>query len=130
MGKLMIILDFEYYKDIFYANPTIDFGTASYFVKKEYYQMFENDFNNKYKNDMFLFKTSEFIKNNFIGLDSINDESINNLGEYISIPKKGVCLINSPNTKEYLGKIKGSHSGLSDDEMIIPLVIIDTNKIV
>lgn len=125
-----IILDFEYYKDIFYANPTIDFGTASYFVKKEYYQMFENDFNNKYKNDMFLFKTSEFIKNNFLGLGSINDESINNLGEYISIPKKGVCLVNSLNSKEYLGKIKGNHSGLSDDEMIIPLVIIDTNKIV
>ena len=37
-------------------------------------------------------------------------------------------LINNLNVEKHCGKIKGNHSGLSYDEMTIPLIIIDTNS--
>lgn len=124
-----IILDFEKYSKYFYAYPSIDCGTASYYIKKEYYDDFVNEFNKDFKDEMFLFKKDEFIDKKMFGIGNISKYARDNLGEFISICKKGSYLINSPNTSEYFGKIKGCHSGLSHDEMIIPLIIIDTNKL-
>ena len=123
-----IILDFEEYDDMFYAYPSIDYGTASYYVKKGYEDNFEKSFRKKYKNDMILFKTKDFINNNFFGIGNFKSSAKDNLGEYISICRKERYLINDHNIEKYYGKIKGNHSGLSYDEMIIPLIIIDTNN--
>ena len=122
-----IVLDFNKYKKFFYAYPSIDFGTASYYVKKEYEEEFIREFELDFKNKMFLFKTQDFIDNKMFGPLNISDYAASNLGEYISLCKTGSYLINSPDTDSYFGKIKGNHSGLTKDEMLIPLVIIDTN---
>lgn len=124
-----IIIDFEKYDNMFYAYPSIDYGTASYFIKKDQKDAFEKMFKEKYENDMFLFKTKDLIKFNFFGTGNFSREAKDNLGEYISICKKGNCLINNPNIEKYHHKIKGNHSGLSYDEMVIPLIIIDTNNL-
>ena len=63
------------------------------------------------------------------GIGKFKSSAKDNLGEYISICRKGRYLINNPNIEKYYGKIKGNHSGLSCDEMIIPLIIIDTNSV-
>lgn len=123
-----IILDFEEYDDMFYAYPSIDYGTASYYIKKGYEDNFEKSFRKKYENDMILFKTKDFISNNFFGIGNFKSSAKDNLGEYISICRKERYLINDHNIEKYYGKIKGNHSGLSYDEMIIPLIIIDTNN--
>lgn len=124
-----IILDFKKYENMFYAFPSIDFGTVCYYIKKGYKKKFINTFKNDYGKDMYLFKTKDFINNNFFGVGKFSDYALNNLGEYISFCRNGVYLINDKNIGEYLGKIKGNHSGLSSNEMIIPLIVIDTNKI-
>ena len=123
-----VILDFEKYDNMFYAYPSIDYGTASYYIKKGYEDVFEKSFKNKYGNDMILFKTEDLINNNFFGIGNFKSSAKDNLGEYISICRKERYLINNPNIEKYYGKIKGNHSGLSCDEMIIPLIIIDTNS--
>lgn len=123
-----VVMDFQKYDKYFYAYPSIDCGTASYFIKEELKEEFEKEFNNDFKDDMYLFKIEEFITNKIFGNSNYNEEAINNLGEYISICKKGSFFINSPNKEDYLGKVKGNHSGLTKDEMIIPLIIIDTNN--
>ena len=123
-----VVLDFEEYDNMFYAYPSIDYGTASYYIKKGYEDAFEKLFNDKYDDDMILFKTEDLINNNFFGIGNFKSSAKDNLGEYISICQKERYLINDPNVEKYYGKIKGNHSGLSCDEMIIPLIIIDTNS--
>ena len=122
-----VVLDFEEYDNMFYAYPSIDYGTASYYIKKGYEDAFEKSFKDKYDDDMILFKTEDLINNNFFGIGNFKSSAKDNLGEYISICQKERYLINDPNVEKYYGKIKGNHSGLSCDEMIIPLIIIDTN---
>ena len=58
-----------------------------------------------------------------------NIKYLSNEVEYISLCNKNAQFINSLEIDEYYGKTKGNHSGLSNDEMIIPLIIIDTNNL-
>lgn len=124
-----IVMDFAKYSKYFYAYPSIDCGTATYYVKKEFIEEFKKEFEKDFNNYLFLFETEDFISNNIFGIGEISKESLNNLGEFISLCKKGSYLINTPNTEDYFGKIKGNHSGLTKDEMIIPLIVIDTNNL-
>lgn len=119
-----IVFDFKKYDKYFYAYPGIDYGTATYYVKDEYRKEFEDEFKNDYGDLMFLFNTNEFLDNKIFGLGSISEYAKSNLGEYISLCKKGSYLINSENVEEFYGKIKGNHSGLTSDEMVIPLIVI------
>ena len=76
---------------------------------------------------MFIFETKEFIKNNIFGKSEVSEYMKSNLGEYISFCKKGFYFVNTENdANKYIGKIKGSHSGFSKDEIMIPLIVIDT----
>lgn len=119
-----IIMDFEKYDKYFYAYPGIDFGMATYYVKKDMEEEFIKEFNKDYKDKMYLFKTKEFIDNKVFGPNKNNQFILNNLGEYISICNSDAQFINSTEIDEYYKKTRGNHSGLTKDEMIIPLIII------
>lgn len=120
-----IIMDFDKYNKYFYAYPGIDFGMATYYVNKDMEDEFVKEFNKDFKNKMYLFKTEEFINNGIFGVNNNNDIILSNLGEYISLCNSDSLFINSLDINEYFRKIKGNHSGLSKDEMIIPLIVID-----
>ncbi|MBO5004633.1 MAG: alkaline phosphatase family protein [Clostridia bacterium] len=121
-----IIMDFEKYNKYFYALPGIDFGTATYYVKNDKKEEFLDEFQKDYKNRMYIFETDEFIKNNIFGKDKVSQYMKSNLGEYISFCKKGAYFVNTiTDTERYIGKIKGSHSGFSKEELTIPLIVID-----
>ena len=85
----------------------------------------DKEFTKDYKDKMYLFKTKEFIDNKIFGLSENNMNILNNLGEYISLCNSDAQFINSPEIEEYYGKTKGNHSGLTQDEMIIPLIVIN-----
>lgn len=122
-----ITMDFEKYNKYFYALPGIDYGTATYYVRKDKKDEFLKEFKNDYKDKMYIFETNKFIKNNIFGKDEVSQYMKSNLGEFISFCKKGAYFVNTiDDTEKYIGKIKGSHSGFSREELIIPLIVINT----
>lgn len=74
---------------------------------------------------MFLFKTEELVKNKVFGPTELSNYMKSNLGEYVSICKEGVYLINCEEEDEVLNNLKGTHSGFSKDEIMIPLIVIN-----
>ena len=122
--KYDVVMDFDKYKKFFYALPTIDFGTASYYVEKDKRKEFEKTFEEDYNKSMILINTDEFVKNHIFGPEKISEYMQNNLGEYISICKNGYQFINALDKEPYIGT-KGNHSGFTEDELIIPLIIIN-----
>ncbi len=121
-----ITMDFEKYNKYFYALPGIDYGTATYYVKEDKKDEFLQNFKNDYKDKMYIFETNKFIENNIFGKDEVSQYMKSNLGEFISFCKKGAYFVNTiDDTEKYIGKIKGSHSGFSKEELIIPLIVIN-----
>lgn len=123
-----VIMDFNKYEKYFKYYPSIDFGTASYYIKDEYKKEFEHEFKKDFKKKMYLYKTIDLFEKNFFGTNNPKKYAKDNLGEYISICEKGSYFINDPDYKKYYKTIKGNHSGLTKEEMTIPLIIINTNK--
>ena len=130
MTQKDITMDFEKYCKYFYALPTIDYGTAMYYVKEDKKKEFLIEFEKDYKNEMYIFKTEEFIENHMFGNDKMSEYMKNNIGEFISLCKKGAYFVNEINEPEkYIGKVKGSHSGLSKEELTVPLIVIVSVKL-
>lgn len=117
-----VTMDFDKYNKYFYALPTIDFGTASYFVKKPYQKQFIEEFTKDYKNKMYLFSSDELYDQNFFGNEKTK-EGRSGLGEYISICVPGVVFVNDCILKTL--NIKGNHTGLTPEEIKIPLIVIE-----
>lgn len=117
-------IDLKKYNKFFYALPGIDAGTATYYIKENKTEEFEMNFNLDFRDKMFLFKTEELVKNKVFGPTNLSNYMKENLGEYISICKKGVYLINCEEDDEFLNNLKGTHSGFSKDEIMIPFIVI------
>jgi hypothetical protein len=119
-----IRMDFEKYKKYFYAWPGIDAGTATYYVKEEMKEEFEKEFNVDYEGKMFLHPIEDAIENNLFGNEPLSEYMRSNLGEYISFCNHGMmfgnCVVEDP---EMLA-LKGTHSGLGTDEIMIPFIVI------
>lgn len=118
-------IDLKKYNKFFYALPGIDAGTATYYIKDGQEEEFKRNFDLDFKDKMFLFKTEELIENKVFGPTDLSSYMKSNLGEYISICKEGIYWINCEEDDELLNNLKGSHSGFSKNEIMIPLIIIN-----
>lgn len=75
---------------------------------------------------MYIFDTKEFIPNNIFGKEQLSETMKSNLGDYISFCKKAAYFVNTTTDAEnYIGKIKGSHSGFSKEEFMVPLIVMN-----
>ena len=119
----IVTMDFDKYNEYFYASPSIDLGTATFFVKEEYRDIFKREFQKGFNNSMILYTKEELLKNNFFG-KNITKYAEDCLGEYISLCKKGYAFYNRENQYSEKDRIFGNHTGLTKDEMEIPLIII------
>ncbi len=119
-----IRMDFEKYKKYFYAWPGIDAGTATYYVKEEMKADFEKEFLKDYDGKMFLHPTEELIVNNVFGNEPLSDYMKSNLGEYVSFCSHGMFFANCVVEDPEMLALKGTHSGFSLDEVMVPFIVI------
>ena len=119
-----VYMDLNKYDKYFYAYPGIDMGTACFYVKDTMEEEFIKEFNHDFKNQMYLFKREEFIDKNIFG-GKLEDYAMSCLGEYIGIPKRGYAFYSDYIKEEKLPK--GNHSVMSEEEFIIPLIVINKN---
>jgi len=97
----------------------------SFFVKKHKMKQFEEAFR-KYENEFLLFDREEFIKHKLLGTGKMHPKIDDFVGDYLAIAisdsaMKSIYLQNGKWEKEFLAH----HSGLTEDEMLVPLIKID-----
>ncbi len=117
----VVYMDLNKYHKYFYAYPSIDMGTSTFFVKKDMIKEFEKEFHKDFDNKLILFKKEEFIKRNMFG-KKMTKYANDSLGEYISLCKKGYAFYSD--YKEDTSFPKGNHTGLTKEELMIPLIVL------
>lgn len=123
--KSMIYLNQTHdYTKYFYALPSIDTRMISFFVKDEFKEEFENTFINEFREDVLLLKIDEIEKYNIFGSLKLSKFAKDSLGEYIAIVENNKFMLCDKVNLEDKIYTKGNHSGITKEEVTIPLIVI------
>lgn len=124
MANMIYLNSKNDYLKYFYAYPSIDTRTISFFVKEDLKEEFENKFCEEFSDDVVLLKTEEVEKYNIFGNTRFSTNAKDSLGEYIAIVVNDKFMLCDKISLEDNIYTKGNHSGLTESETKIPLIVI------
>ena len=111
------------YKDIFNLlkhDVSIEGRACAFFIKEGKSQEFEQLFNKYFKDDFILYTKEEVIKNKLFGKGTENKYFKDSLGDYLAVAITNKYFRYNENSV----KLTSMHAGLTEDEMLVPLIII------
>lgn len=109
------------YKDLtslLLRKPSIEPRTTNFFVKEGMEELFEERFNSHFKQHYTLLSKDEFLQSGLLGQGPKHPMIDQFLGQFIAIAKT-----NKMFTMNQKSKYKAHHAGLSEDEMLVPLIV-------
>lgn len=99
-------------------KPSIEPRAINFFVKSEYITEFKTEFNSKYKDIYLLMTKADILESELFGTGDKHQLIDMFLGDYIAVAiDKYMFTVNDK--KSY----KAHHAGLTEDEMMVPLII-------
>ncbi len=124
MGQV-IINDYPELLDCLARPLSIEDRAASIAVKPGMNAQFEAAFNKYLSNDFILLSQEDVLTRNLFGQDIATEDVKEFIGDYlvIAIGTKGLVQHVENMAKTHL--LKGIHAGLTDDEMLVPLILIE-----
>lgn len=115
------INDYKDLKNMLYKDVSLEFNVPTFFVKEEYILEFKTQFNKILGNDFELLTRLEALELNLFGIGKVTKNFDTLIGDYIAISKKGKIFYEQ-DEKDVLA----SHGALTSDEMLVPLILIET----
>ena len=89
---------------------------------------FEKYIKTKFKKYCWSFKSRELVKKNFFGYGKLSPDLYDRIGDYTLIMKDNYIFKDRVLGEEVKRVKKGYHGGVSKDEMLIPLVVVEGKK--
>ena len=111
------------YKDIFNLlkhDVSIEGRACAFFIKEGKSQEFEQLFNKYFKDDFILYTKEEVIKNKLFGSGRENKYFKDSLGDYLAVAITNKYFRYNENSV----KLTSMHAGITEDEILVPLIII------
>lgn len=121
--KNLFIKDYPDIEECLLMNTSLEPRAVNFFIKEDKKEVFEELFNKYFGNDFDLYDMEDVIESKLFG-DGIENEIFRDaLGDYLAIGKTDKTLL-------YTGseELKSQHAGYTDDEILIPLILIKTKK--
>ncbi len=106
-------------------NIAIDDRATSFMVKKEYKKTFPLELKKVLKDDFIIMSKEEVIKQGLYGPGYENKYYKDGLGDFFALGIKNKAIRWNNKTNLH----KSAHSGLTLDEMLVPLIVVNSNKI-
>ncbi|MDE7294620.1 MAG: alkaline phosphatase family protein [Oscillospiraceae bacterium] len=99
--------------------PSMETRALNFFVKEGMKSEFEQAFSRHFGEDFILIPREKFLSAGLFGTGNNHPKLESMLGDYI-----GAAVGNTDISNTTPGKSKGNHAGLTDEEMIIPLIAV------
>lgn len=104
--------------------PSIEPRATAFFIKDGKKEEFENLFNKYFSEYFNLYTKEEVIDSRLFGDGEENPKFRSELGDYLAISHTKKAFISDGDYPLY-----SQHAGYTDDEIYIPLIVIDTNEV-
>lgn len=112
--------DFEELKNMLISPTSIEQRAISFRVKKEYLNEFSTLFNKLFGKYFKLYSKKEVLENNLFGIGDKHEYFDSALGDYLAIAISNKCLVSDGDDAKV-----SHHAGYTDDEIYIPLIVIN-----
>lgn len=122
-GDLKVILDYPEILSTLKYLPSIEARALSFFVKKGMGEAFKRAFTKYFHNDFLLLSKEEVLKQKIFGSGIPHPKFEDFIGDYMAIGISEVAIFN---TREEGNRFIGVHAGLTEREMRVPLIIVES----
>ena len=108
------------YDQYFERYPSIEPRAMAFFIKDEYKDIFEKQFNEDFKDDYLLMKSKDALKMQIFGDRKAHPRAKEFIGNYFAIARSDLSFVYSIHNKE---PFKGAHAGICKEELMIPVIV-------
>lgn len=113
--------DYPEILDMLERTTSIEQRAVSFKIKSQLKEKFKNEFNNLFGKDFSLYEKEDIIKSNLFGDGQHNELFEEAIGDFIAIAENSdKCILMDGDEKLY-----SQHAGYTEDEIYVPLIIID-----
>ena len=102
--------------------PSIEPRALNFFIKPGMEEQFVSEFNRKFSDSFMLFTKAEVLEKKLFGRGAEHPAFRDMLGDYLAVATGDLCIYN---TREEADFFIGAHAGLTEDEMTIPLILVE-----
>ena len=116
-------INLEKYPDIIdclQKDISLEPRATNFFIKNEKKEIFVKLFNKYFSNDFDLYVKEDVINSKLFGDGKENEIFKDSLGDYLAIAKTNKGFVYNETTL-----FKSQHAGYTDDEILVPLIVID-----
>lgn len=121
-SKGVTLTDYPRIMECLVRLPSIEPRALNLFVKEDKKEQFEHEFRNELGDKFLLWTKQEVLDAHLFGAGKEHTSFRDMLGDYLAIAVDDLSIYN---TREEAEHFIGVHAGLTEDEMMIPLIIID-----
>ena len=117
--------DYPSIKSMLERTTSIEPRTASFKVMPNKMEEFKNEFNKCFKEDFILYTKEEILENKIFGTGMNNPHFEEVIGDFVAIATSNKSILDS----NFNSDLKSLHAGLTDREMLIPIIVKEKQKI-
>ena len=121
--KNLFIKDYPDVEECLLRDTSMEPRAVNFFIKPEKKKLFVELFDKYFGKDFDLYSMDEVIDSKLFGDGLENDIYRDSLGDYLAIAKTDKTLISKGNHV-----FKSHHAGYTDDEILVPLIVIKTEN--
>ena len=125
-------IDVEYYnldnykniKDMLERTTSIEPRAISFKVKQGKINIFKEEFNKTFGKYFILYSNEEIKENKIFGVGENNKHFDSEISDYIAVATSNKCIVYDSLSQNF----KSTHAGLTEKEMLIPIVVKEIKK--
>ena len=121
-SKGVSITDYPRITECLVRMPSIEPRALNLFVKEEQKEQLEHEFQKEFGDKFLLWTKEQVLERRIFGTGTAHPNFEEMVGDYLAIAIDDLSIYN---TREEAESFVGVHAGLTEDEMIIPLIIVE-----
>lgn len=123
--KTVYLEDYPHLQDMLKRRISIESRAVDFYVKDGMKEEFKKEFEKIFKDKFILLSKEEIIEKKIFGEGEVNSKIDEFVGDYIAFGISDIAIEWERDGFEMIAR----HAGLTQDEMEVPLVVIDTNEL-